>query len=1125
MPEHFDFNLNDPQYRAVLHTGSPLIVLAGPGSGKTRVIVHRIAHLIQHQGVEPESIVALTFTNKAAEEMRRRLAELLGSSSLAERVIASTFHSFCLRLIRQFGDMVGLCPEPTIIDDAQQRALMRQMLDEADVDNAGYLHDPYAAVPDALRFVALCRNHAIFPDDAEAYADDWQLVLDTTASERTEEEDLAATTLFTQFKNRIKLYRTFEHACRDRGFVTFDDLQAQVLQLLRDDERVRAIVRTEHRHLVIDEFQDVNRSQIELLKCLAGPTHDLCVVGDDDQAIYGFRGSIPGGFRHVSEHWPSTEVIELTQNYRSSSIIVSAADRIIATCSDRFKPDKVLEAAGDNAHVGLPIRGITYTGLDGAAPIIGRMIFDLVDRDIAAYRDCAILVRSNKDLGRAAAVLQAMDIPVDVPEQSTVLDNPYVQDVMSWIHILADPGDAAHVMRILARPPYSVELTTIAQWQRDYRIQNADRERLVSSAEENDECADVSPFVPFVDFLIQNKSDDERVAQFAGVHELLGGNIATASADEVMLAVINGTGMLTLDPVNEAEHQHRVEMLGRFLGFARERMPMLEAPRRIGEFLRYVHDLIAAGASMEVGQTTAAMLDSGVSLDDRDAVRILTAHKSKGLEFDYVFIPRVNSPHGYPMKPGGKKMHDLLPDALIEDPSPEADDDERRVFFVALTRAKKQAILLTMTKKDNGHNASPSVYWNDLIAPPDMHEDSIVPFEIQSTEEALAEIESRSSRAFASGWDSTGRSVSTSDEHPQAAIRQRERFRIRHEMYSLMQSLHTSDLTADRLQELTQRMIETALHLPILSATSPCEQESVLQHMPGEYRDTLQKYAESIDTRQPWYQHLPLPKPPLTLSYSDIDLYTRCHRCYWLRHVVGLSQPQTKGASIGSIVHKTLEFFYQRMQTAESGIELVTPPTLDDLIEIGKSCYQNARADDEAWSPKIDQQIADMLTQYHRRLHSDAINPIYIEKQVTFDFPHGEHVHRIKVRMDRVDCDEKGHHVVDYKTGSPSKAKLKPSSTDLQLGVYLLALQAFLEDDAPEGTAAYWLLSSCERGIINFSDVKLKNVRTKIGKVIDGILEGDWTPKANCPNCELLAGTATPSSDEAEAEISPGSTS
>ena len=1136
-----DIRLNEHQRQAVEHTGAPLIVLAGPGSGKTRVIVHRIAHLIEELGVEPESIVALTFTNKAAEEMRRRLAEILGSSARADRVIASTFHSFGLRLIRQFADLAGWRSEPMIVDEGQQRALMRMVIEEAEGESqwdfSRMAYDRYSALPSALQFIGVCRNRAILPEDTEVYATRWAEVFASHSGELDDEERLAEETKIAIFRYRARLYRGFEEACYERGWVTFDDLQTQALRLLREHDEVRAIVRTDHRHLVVDEFQDVNRVQIELLKCLAGPHHDLCVVGDDDQAIYGFRGSIPSGFRQVTEHWPDTQTIELTENYRSTAVIVGAADLIIGKCEDRFKPDKRLIAAGENADLEIALEGVTYEGQSRVGGVIGAMILDYVKRGEAAWGEIAVLVRTNTELGRVAAILQAAGVPIDVPELSDIASHPMVRDILSWMRILADPGDTSHLTRLLIRPPFDIDITTITKWERSYRNMRAEDDRkefeqaAVSESgktkSDDNAVSEREAARTFLEYLIMSNPTEE-VQSFTQIYQSLQAVSKTESADNLALRIIETTGMLSLDPVNEMEQQVRVEQIGRFLGFVRERMPMLEGAKRVRDFLTYYDDLQASGGSMIPGGTPTDMMDSGVSLSDTNAVRILTAHKSKGLEFDIVFIPQVNSPSGYPNKPKGRSVDitELVPEELLVDDLPSADDDERRVFFTALTRARKRAVLLSMTKQDSGGNRKPSVYWMDLIG--EEAENAGVALQVRTENEVYADIRDRYSDGEEDDLSAWLQYADTSlcmdiqqEEGASGGVRQRELFQTRHTVYGILHALHRSDLTENELVELQGRLTDTALRLPVLAAETPQQLKRVLELMPSDRREELRRYSQDIIVREPWYRILPTPTGPLTLSYSQIEQYIRCPRCYWLRNIVGLRDQGTVGASFGQIIHRTLESFYKRLQQSELYPDQITTPNLDDLLEYGRLMYQEMRGPEEAWSRKIEREIEGTLRLYYDRLHSDQVNPVHVEHSVVFDYPLDGMTHKIKARMDRVDYDGEGYHVIDYKTGQPSKKRLEPKSTDLQLGVYLLALRAFLEDDEPTGSAQYWLTRTGEKGIIDFSKIKLKGVCKKIDKAINGILAGEWERNKRCTYCELLADGWSEEYEDHEADISP----
>lgn len=1076
--------LNDAQRAAVYDRAGPLIVLAGPGTGKTHVITHRVWRLIHEDGAAPESILALTFTNKAAEEMRSRLGTMLGSPTVAERIVASTFHSFGLRLIRQFGDRVGLRAEPDLIDEAQQRALMRREVDESGIGREQWFYDPYAVVPTALRFVSEARNYAVTPARALDFAEQWTTRARENAAGLKGDELAAEQARASRFASLAQLYDRFERACRERGVVTFDDLQTVPLQILKEHEHLRAIVRSDHRHVIVDEFQDVNPAQVELLKCLAGPDHDLCVVGDDDQAIYAFRGAMQSSFNRFAEHWTSARTVTLTENYRSSPVILAGADVIIRGCSDRFAPHKTTVAAGVNREVMQPIEMVSYTGTSGAGPVIGAMIQKAVE-DGAAYRDFAVLVRSNTDLDRIAAALQVLDIPIEIPERSSVFEHPAVMDVLSWMRLLADPHDDAALTRLLLRPPFGASLAQVSQWHAAHRHQAAEAAR-------GDDPAAAA--VPFVQRLAEHPLD-ERTERFARQYARLAELALTASADAVARAIIHATGLLSVDPVDPEEHRARVEQLGRWLAFVTERLNNIDPPRRVRQFIHYLDDL-TSGSLDAIPASAASRLDSGVELSDRDAVRLLTAHGSKGLEFETVFIPRVNPNHGFPLADRSRGDEQLLPDELTCGQISAHGDDERRVFFVAMTRARRRLVLLAQTRHDSGRKVSPSTFWQEIEAA------GGAPLPLAPTDAAPGE-EQSGDAAPAPHLTQPGRSV-----------RDRHRLALRQEIFALLHELSDPVMPLERLDTLTARLTAAARKLPLLAAESPSRVRAILESVPANQRTSLAALIESIERDEPLVPHIPGPQAPLELNFSEIDQYLRCPRCYWLRNVVGVPEPKHAAANFGSIIHRSLEFFYKQLQEAESNPELTLEPTLDDLLRIGRDAYEQLRPPEEHHSRDMARRIEKALRQYHEHLHAPTLNVLHIEERIRFPYESAGETHFITARIDRIDADDTGIHVIDYKTGNPTKSRLEPSGSDLQLGIYFMAARAFFEGEI-RGTAEYWLTRTNQRGVLDFADIKEERVRQTIDEAIDGILAGRWEQDPRCRNCDLLlAGTDAAPPDE-----------
>jgi len=1100
-------HLNEAQQQAVEHEGSPLIVLAGPGTGKTRVIIHRIAHMIRHRGVEPESIAALTFTNKAAEELRTRLADMLDSTSQADRVVAGTFHSFGMRLIRRYADMVGWRSEPKLIDDAQQRALMRKIIDETRIGLHHAIYDPYALVPKALNFIGNARNWAIFPDGALTHAEQWNDQIATDNSEETI-ADRARCDLFHQLAT---LYSEFDQRCMENGWATFDDLQVQPLRLMREHDMVRALVRTEYSHIVVDEYQDVNLAQIELLKCMAGPTHDLCVVGDDDQSIFGFRGSLQSSFTRFIEHWIDTETIELTENYRSTAIVLQGAHRVIQKSESRFHPDKQTIAAGPLADDQTPIEFVTYTGTDGAGPAIGRMILDQRERDESSWSQFAVLIRLNRDLQRIASAFDVLGVPYEMPQQPDGFEHPAVRDVLSWLHLIDNPSDDSHTIRLLVRPPYGLDLLTLSQWHKEHRRVSAkakkaelaeqEEETNVESGQENEAASEASK--PFVERLIEWDRVEE-IGRFGRIYRHLREFALTEPIDAVVVEIIRQAGLITVEPEEATTHRVRIEQLGRFLGFVRDRVGHIEPPRRVRQFLTWLDDSIKPHSDT-VSTTMESQLDddSGIAFSDRDAVRLLTAHKAKGLEFDTVFVPRINR---FGFTPTGHRRDDpddpsRLPPDLIGNEELNPVDEERRLFFVAMTRARQRLILMAQTRENTGRKTSPSAFWNELIE--DGVDEPPLPRVIR---EATGEPEDEPS-------DTTP--PVPSELIGPSPIHFSHRMVLHREITGLLDQCRNPNLEAETFQQVQRHMQQAMTKLALLSSTDQADSENRIEQILSwadptnrpELTAAAEDYIESASKRA-WEKPLPNPVPPLDLSYSAVDLYNRCPRCYWLKYIVGLSPQPTRATIFGSVIHRALEYFYRRQIDAESADEIMQPPTLDDLLQIGQRAYDELRPPEEPYSVKLAERFENALRCYHEKMHTPTLNPVEVERVITFDYESAGHTHKFESRIDRIDSDGNGFNLIDYKTGKEQKKYLEPKPTDLQFGIYLMALQHWTGNDDAVGSAQYWLTSVGDIGRIDLEKIKLDKIRATIDKTVEGILAGRWEQGKKCTDCQYIFGPA-----------------
>ena len=351
--------LNEPQKEAVLKTEGPLLILAGAGSGKTRVLTHRTAYLIEEKGVNPWNILAITFTNKAAGEMRERISAMVGHGS--ESIWVSTFHSACVRILRRYIDRIGFDTNFTIYDADDQKSLMKDICKRLQIDTKIYKEKTFLAA------ISSAKDEMIGVEEFT----------------RNAGVDFA-------LQKQAQVYREYQNALKKNNALDFDDLIFQTVELFRKEEEVLDSYQERFRYIMVDEYQDTNTAQFELIHLLAGKYKNLCVVGDDDQSIYKFRGANIYNILNFEKHFPQACVIKLEQNYRSTQNILDAANHVIANNRGR-KEKRLWTANGQGEKLVLKQLETSYDEAD----FVTRDITEKVYKENYNYRDCAILYRTN----------------------------------------------------------------------------------------------------------------------------------------------------------------------------------------------------------------------------------------------------------------------------------------------------------------------------------------------------------------------------------------------------------------------------------------------------------------------------------------------------------------------------------------------------------------------------------------------------------------------------------------------------------------------------------------------------------------------------------------------------------
>jgi len=633
--------LNPPQREAVTTTEGPLLVLAGAGSGKTRVIVHRIAFLVQ-KGVDPESILAVTFTNKAAGEMRERVAAIAGAAGVEVRV--STFHSFGLSLLQDEHEAAGLPRRFAICDAGDQIALVKRCMREVKVDDRSF--DAHRV----LSIVSRAKNEGrrrIRPK-AAGQGDDYDLV----ASE---------------------VQPRYERALRAQRSVDFDDLIALPVAMLSKDEALRRRVSSRFRHLLVDEYQDTNAAQLELLKLLAGEERNVCAVGDDDQAIYGWRGAEVRNILRFERHFPGAKEVRLEENYRSTGHILGCANAVIARNSDR-RPKRLFTAAGPGERV----RVVALADEEEEARFVAEEIARL-RREGRPYADVAVLYRLNAQSRPIEEALRAASMPHAVHGGPAFFDRAEVRDLLAYLKVCAAPDDEVSLARIVNVPARGIGDASL---ERLHAFAVAKGVHLFDALARPEEVPDLP------------RGAAERMASFVALVERYRARFREGKLAEAARALVAEVDLY---------------------GHARGSVQSFEAGQRkvdgIDGVLRSLegHEARTRKPSLATWLQRLA-LDSRAEEDPEtgDGVSLMTLHAAKGLEFPVVFLVGVEE--------------DLLPCAGIQGEARDV-DEERRLAYVGITRARERLYLTraaARTRRGKVLPRTPSRFLEDL--PPEAHE-------------------------------------------------------------------------------------------------------------------------------------------------------------------------------------------------------------------------------------------------------------------------------------------------------------------------------------------------------------------------------------------------------------------
>lgn len=599
--------LNERQKEAVLATEGPVLVLAGAGSGKTTVLVNRIAYMISEKHIRPWNILAITFTNKAAREMKDRIERLLGDT--AKDMWIGTFHSVCVRILRSCIDLLGYSRDFVIYDTADTKTVMKECLRELDIDEKSF------PVRNVLSIISNAKND----------------LMDAATFENVYKSDYRMSII-------AKIYYRYQTKLRKNNAVDFDDIILNTVKILSENPDVLSKYQDKFQYILVDEYQDTNNSQYLLINLLAQANRNLCVVGDDDQSIYKFRGANIGNILNFEDDYSDVQKITLDQNYRSTQNILDAANSVISNNKGRMGKS-LWTSNGDGNKV------FVYTGTNeyDEARYIARQIKKHFDEQ-GSFSDCVILYRTNAQSRVIEEMLMRESVPYKVLSGLRFYDRKEIKDIIAYLRVVYNPNDDVSLARIINEPKRKIGNATLE------KARNIAREKETSLYDVISHADDYPEF----------KTAIKKLLSFSEIIQSLIKLKDTVTIEDLTGRILNDTGyMPALVMEDTTESKTRIENLGEFISVITEFEKNEETGNTLGEFLENI----------------SLVSDIDGYDENEDSAVLMTIHSAKGLEFPIVFLSGLEEG----LFPGMRSM--------------ESDDDieeERRLCYVAITRAKEQ---------------------------------------------------------------------------------------------------------------------------------------------------------------------------------------------------------------------------------------------------------------------------------------------------------------------------------------------------------------------------------------------------------------------------------------------------
>jgi DNA helicase-2/ATP-dependent DNA helicase PcrA len=1031
------------QHAAITHAGGPLLILAAAGTGKTHALVERFAWLVE-QGTPADAILAFTFAPAAADDLRERIEARVPARY--EELSVTTFQAFCARLLREEALEAGIDPFAAPVTPSERLALLLERIDELPLASHDLRGNPSSLLGSIVQRIDRLKDELVTAGDYEAWASKLPEDTGTERARAEREREFAA------------IYAAHDRMLAAGGTLDFGDLVLHAFGLLRSKPHVRARLAARFRHVLVDDFQDTSFAQGLLLRLLVSEHGNVTVAGDDDQSIHRFRGASTKSIADFRAEWPDAAVVRLGESHRSGARIIAAAQAVV-------EPDEQRLPKQLHARAGAPAGDVAFwrcASERAQAQAVAADIERLVAREDLAPEDVCVLVRSVKTEGQAvAAALEERAVPYRLTGAAAFFQRAEVRDLLAWLRLLVDPGDAGAVVRALARPPIELRAIDLARCTQIARRRKLDMVAALGAAME-------SPQIP--------PEARDRILAFLKLYRSAAGALDSTRPDLYVHRLIERLGLRRqLLFAASTEVVERLVNLAKFGDLA-------------ADYLRRSPQATAR----EFARSIAAVADAGLREEEAVAgerprgVQVMAMHAAKGLEFDHVYVlglmaARMPGPRRRTLEP--------IPDALIKEALPPDSKAVhvaamRRLMHVAMTRARRRLVLAYPATTERGAAQPPSPFAEEARAAvggewETREEELFGPAEtLQSTfrllrDELLTTVAQVGGRLGELRFD-------TDLDVSHAVVRYLEVLKLS----ALLERSRGELSVAEALPEVNARLLQAATAEQREIFETSALDEYLLD---AERDEKLRARAVAQRTEPSLEQFLPRRGEGLVLSASDIETYRTCPLKYKFARVFRIPSEPTLNQRFGILVHQVLERFHQ------GGAAGGTLPELLGLLEAG---WRRGGFGDSEEERQLRAKATQALLRYHARFQGEESEPVWFER--AFAFSLGPHL--LRGRVDRVDkLPGGGYELIDYKTGRPKSAT--QLREDVQLSLYAVGARESWQLEAAH--QAYYYVLDDEKVPVERTADDRDWITDTVLEVADGILGQGFEPTPSWSACSM----------------------